>query len=153
MKVEAVELLTPMTLRKIRGKGANRLWLNYEHFRFDVWADGRKETFEVPAGYVTDLGSVPRLPLVFVIAGDVAHDAALAHDWLYTNQVGWKYSDGVFFYALLEEGESRKMAWAMYSALRGLGWYSYLTTNKRRARVAAQYAAWQAATMQDSALV
>ena len=42
-------------------------------------------TITVPAGFQTDLASVPRLPLVFLLAGDCAREAAVVHDYLYTS--------------------------------------------------------------------
>jgi hypothetical protein len=39
----------------------------------------------VPAGFVTDFASVPRVPFAYWIAGDVAHPAAVVHDWEYTS--------------------------------------------------------------------
>ena len=36
----------------------------------------------IPAGFVTDLASVPRLPVVFLLAGDEAHEASVPHDWI-----------------------------------------------------------------------
>lgn len=38
----------------------------------------------VPAGFETDLASVPRLPLVYWLTGGKATAAAVVHDWLYT---------------------------------------------------------------------
>lgn len=40
--------------------------------------------YTVPAGFKTDFASVPRLPLLFALLGDVAHEAAALHDYLYT---------------------------------------------------------------------
>jgi hypothetical protein len=44
----------------------------------------------VPAGFRTDLASVPRLPLVFFLFGAVADEAGVVHDYLYTS-----YANGV----------------------------------------------------------
>ena len=54
------------------------------HLTADVVYQGRDETFTVPAGFVTDLASVPRcLTWLVPIAG--VHDrAAIVHDWLCT---------------------------------------------------------------------
>lgn len=40
--------------------------------------------FVVPRGFVTDLASVPRLPLVYLLTGGTSNEAAVVHDWLYT---------------------------------------------------------------------
>ena len=51
----------------------------------------------VPAGFVTDFASVPRLPLAFWLFGAVAQEAASLHDFLYsTGLVSRKLADEVF---------------------------------------------------------
>jgi hypothetical protein len=37
----------------------------------------------VPAGFVTDFASVPRIPIIFDVLGDKGQAAATLHDWLY----------------------------------------------------------------------
>lgn len=37
----------------------------------------------VPAGFLTDFASVPRWPMVWLLAGDTAHAPAAVHDFLY----------------------------------------------------------------------
>lgn len=55
----------------------------------------------VPAGFVTDFASVPRLPLVYTVAGNIGHRAAVVHDWLYHNGIGTKSeADDIFCEAL-----------------------------------------------------
>jgi hypothetical protein len=46
-------------------------------------SDALARTIVVPAGFVTDFASVPRLPLAFLFLGDRAHEAAVVHDYLY----------------------------------------------------------------------
>lgn len=41
-------------------------------------------TFTVPAGFVTDFASVPRIPIVYDLCGDTSTKAAVVHDFLYT---------------------------------------------------------------------
>lgn len=41
----------------------------------------------VPAGFQTDLASVPRLPITYLFFGNVADEAAVVHDYLYTSDV------------------------------------------------------------------
>ena len=47
-----------------------------------VTQDNRQRCVCVPSGYVTDFASVPRLPLVFLVMGDTAHEAAGLHDYV-----------------------------------------------------------------------
>jgi len=82
----------------------------------------------VPAGFVTDFASVPRLPLTWLLAGDVAHQSAVLHDWLYRTGGGplglsRAYCDRVFLAAMLEEGvpawRRRLMYWGVRLGGRG----------------------------------
>jgi hypothetical protein len=47
-------------------------------------SDVAKTTFTVPAGFKTDLASVPRLPVIYWLCGDTSSKAAVVHDYLYT---------------------------------------------------------------------
>jgi len=42
-------------------------------------------TIIVPSGFITDLASVPRIPVAFTFVGCMAHRAGVVHDWLYTS--------------------------------------------------------------------
>ena len=51
----------------------------------------------VPAEFVTDFASVPRLPFTFWLFGDIAQEAAVVHDHLYsTGEVSRAMADEVF---------------------------------------------------------
>lgn len=63
----------------------------------------------VPAGFVTDFASVPRLPLAFLLAGDTCHRAAVVHDWLYTAPV--KFSRAVCDAVLREASAVSGVSW------------------------------------------
>lgn len=76
----------------------------------------------VPAGFVTDLASVPRLPVAFFLAGGLAHAAAVVHDWLYTtHQVDRATADSVFREACQACGVSRWRAYLMWLGVRAGG--------------------------------
>lgn len=47
-------------------------------------SDVAKTIITVPAGFKTDLASVPRLPIVYWLAGGTSNKAAVVHDYLYT---------------------------------------------------------------------
>jgi len=38
----------------------------------------------VPEGFVTNFGSVPRFPIIYMLFGGVGDKACAIHDWLYT---------------------------------------------------------------------
>lgn len=66
---------------KISVFGENPFWVLTEDLSYRSAFLG--ETIVVPKGFVTDFASVPRLPIVFWLTGDCAHDAAVVHDYLY----------------------------------------------------------------------
>jgi hypothetical protein len=80
-------------------------------------------TIMVPAGFVTDFASVPRIPFVFELAGDTAHRPAVVHDYLYGNTAYADRAkcDKVFLEAMLVVGVPRWRAYSMYFAVRCFG--------------------------------
>jgi hypothetical protein len=85
-------------------------------------SDVALETFTVPAGFRTDLASVPRLPLVFLLAGDCAREAAVVHDWLYsTHLVDRAMADAVLREASAVIGVPAWRRWLMWSGVRAFG--------------------------------
>ena len=64
-------------------------------------------TITVPAGFYTDFASVPRLPLVYSLFGDMGHMGAVVHDYLYyTAMVARNIADRIFFEAMRASGIS-----------------------------------------------
>lgn len=73
---------------------------------------------EVPAGFVTDLASVPRIPVAFLLAGDSGQEAAVVHDFLYSAKaVDRKTADAVFYEACCL-GEPKWRAYMMWLGVR-----------------------------------
>lgn len=80
----------------------------------------------VPAGFVTDFASVPRLPLAYLLAGDCAHEAAVIHDYLYrTGKADRKTADEIFLEAMGAQGIPAWRRYGMYWAVRLFGGSSY----------------------------
>lgn len=80
------------------------------------------QRIEVPAGYLSDLASVPRLArrLVDPQAPNMRRPSVL-HDYLYTHQTHRftkAEADQIFYEALLEEGMGQLLAWLMWQAVR-----------------------------------
>jgi hypothetical protein len=72
----------------------------------------------VPAGFVTDLASVPRIPVAFLLAGDTANHAAVVHDWLYTShEVTKEVADNVLQEAAIVMGVPAWRAWLMWAGV------------------------------------
>ena len=81
----------------------------------------------VPAGYETDLASVPRIPGVYWRTGNTAVLPAIVHDYLYERgdpDLTRKAADQVFLEAMEDEDDP---SWwttrrTMYRAVRMFGW-------------------------------
>lgn len=89
------------------------------------------KTFTVPAGFVSDFASVPRVPFAFWLTGDTAHEAAVVHDWLYVSKiVDKKTADKVFLEAMKETGVAwwrRSVMWAAVALFGGRGGQSTIS--------------------------
>ena len=71
----------------------------------------------VPAGFVCDFASVPRVPVVYMLFGDEAHQAAVVHDYLYRYAVvERKVADRVFCEAMSVSG----VGWKRYPMFWGV---------------------------------
>jgi hypothetical protein len=82
-------------------------------------SDAAERTITVPAGFRTDLASVPRLPMVFLLAGDCAREAAVVHDYLYTSHiVDRAMADAVLREASAVTGVPAWRRWLMWLGVR-----------------------------------
>jgi hypothetical protein len=80
----------------------------------------------VPAGFRTDLGTVPRLPFAYMFFSGVGDEAAVVHDWLYYSEMApRKIADEVFAEALKCMGVPAWQRGAMFLAVRTLGGSHY----------------------------
>jgi len=87
---------------------------------------------EVPTGFLTDLASVPRLPLAYLLAGDTAHEAAVVHDYLTQVHICTRaQADAVFYEAMAVTGEPRWRRVLMWSAVRVAGGWAWYTGPRR----------------------
>lgn len=86
---------------------------------------GKRRTFEVPAGFVTDWASVPRFLWRLIPSRGSYNKAALVHDYLYRVQpegVTRRQADQVFLDAMRHLGVAGPLRWAMYQGVRLGGW-------------------------------
>jgi len=93
---------------------------------FIYYSEELNEEIIVPAGYQTDLASVPRIPFVYARYGGRAVLASILHDYMY-EVLGDKYSrkqaDRVFLEAMRKfEEPGRYKSRMMYTAVRVFGW-------------------------------
>lgn len=79
-------------------------------------------TIEVPAGFVSDFASVPRLPFAYLLFAGVADEAAVVHDFLYSEGVmPRKLADEVFAEAMRACGTARWRSGLMWFGVRLFG--------------------------------
>lgn len=76
-------------------------------------------TYVVPAGFISDLESVPRVPVIYALFKNRAPYSAILHDWLYeTRIVSRAVADRLFLAAMKAEGLPWWMRRAMYAGVR-----------------------------------
>ena len=97
-------------------------WVTTKDFRYTT-EDGR--TVEVPAGYSTDLDSVPRIPVAYAWLKGRATKSAVIHDWLYYNKHDRAEADKIFLEAMKDEGVPAWRRVPIYLAVRSFGWLAY----------------------------
>lgn len=85
-------------------------------------SDVAGRTFYVPAGFKTDLASVPRLPVVFMLTGDTSREAAALHDYLYSaHPVSRSMADRVLREASAVTQVPAWRRWMMWAGVRLFG--------------------------------
>lgn len=91
-----------------------RSWEVVQDFRFEVIREGKAVTHVIPAGFVTDLASVPRVPFIHAIFAGRARVSSVIHDWFYHQDFSGKFTDDVFYAAMRNEepGWVRFCMWA-----------------------------------------
>lgn len=84
------------------------------------------ETVTVPAGFVTDLASIPAPLRLFLNVNGKSRRASIAHDWLYSSNE-WSRADADEFLriALITEGVSPAVARVYWLGVRAGGWRYY----------------------------
>lgn len=95
-------------------------------------SDVAQDTFVVPPGFITDLASVPRYPIVYFLAGGTSNEASVIHDWLYTAKpVTRAMADAVLREASALTGVPGWRRWIMWAGVRlggGSHWVEKPTT-------------------------
>ncbi len=75
----------------------------------------------VPAGFETDLASVPRIPIIYSLWGNRAHREAVVHDYLFridsVPKVSFAMANKVFLEAMEVRGKSWYIRYPMYWAV------------------------------------
>lgn len=83
----------------------------------------------VPAGFQTDLASVPRIPFIFTLWGGRAHRESVIHDYLYridaVPPATKLQADRVFLEAMAVRGKPFYVRWFMFAGVAGFAWLSF----------------------------
>lgn len=101
------------------------LWRVYEPFEFYL-SDDNSDVIEVPAGFVTDLASVPRIFWTLLPPDGKYAKAAIIHDYLYDNALRTKKeADLIFLDGMTVLGVPKWKRTVMYWAVRMFGRGNY----------------------------
>lgn len=103
-------------------------WKLNADFNVKVYEGEDARWITVPAGYRTDLESIPKwLPVTRSYLYGMARRSALVHDLLYTQQAGKEFADSVFLAAMKTEGVPCWARWILFSAVHWFGRCAYDT--------------------------
>jgi hypothetical protein len=102
--------------------------------RWQLDAPWTRYGITVPAGFVTDLASIPRV--LWALPGFAPFEllsGPILHDYLYrTRMVPRAEADALLYRAMREDGIGRVRAYTVYSAVRMFGWISRATEPSTR---------------------
>nr|EEJ7375805.1 DUF1353 domain-containing protein [Salmonella enterica subsp. enterica] len=116
---------TPATLEMLD----HYLWRIHEPFEFYL-SDDNSDVISVPAGFITDLASVPRIFWTLLPPDGKYAKAAIIHDYLYDNALRTKKeADRIFLDGMTVLGVPEWKRTIMYYAVRlfGKGMYNRKT--------------------------
>lgn len=94
---------------------------------FRYQSDLLPAVIEVPVGFYTDFESMVRwLPTLYAILGDVAHEPAVVHDWLYYSGITTReIADKVLLEAMEVYGLPAWRRYPIYWGVRAGGWKAW----------------------------
>jgi hypothetical protein len=117
------KFLTTLALKDADNKDDGR-WIVSRPLRYV--SDVAERKIVVPKGFRTDLASVPRLPIIFLLCGDTSSEAAVVHDYLYsTQQVRRRMADAVLLEASRITGVPAWRRYMIWAGVRLFGWFHW----------------------------
>lgn len=134
MSAQTSAFLDPLDVRQVGWRDGRPVWMTLTPLRYrSTLLDA---VLVVPAEFVTDLASVPRAPLAYLLAGGKGNRSAVVHDFPY--QFGYwlregrsrllvpakRLPDAVFYESLLADpvsGADGLTAWLMGAMVRAFG--------------------------------
>jgi len=118
--IEAPHLDWPVLIPARQG-----LWTVYRDWRVQVTLDKIDIDVVIHKGFVSDLDSVPRIPVFYEIFKGRTRVGALVHDWLYQKKHKRKDADMIFLALMCVEGVKKRYSLPIYFAVRLFGWIWY----------------------------
>ena len=105
----------------------DEVWILHDPLIYDSKYLGCRIT--VPSDFYTDLASVPRIPLIWLLWGYRAHREAVIHDYLYRTDaypnVSCMAANRVFFEAMSTRGKKWTVKYPMYCGVVLGGWTAH----------------------------
>jgi hypothetical protein len=113
----------PLAVESIPGTG---LWRTLRPLVYYAGEEGSEEVYVVPAGTLTDFGSIPRLAWIIVGPPGDRPAGYVLHDWLYQSAVVSRArADALLREALGVLGYPRWRRWLIWSQVRVWGWVAW----------------------------
>jgi hypothetical protein len=102
------------------------MWITLTDINFHIGVE-----HVIPAGFLTDMGSIPRIARMGVDRMGKSLVGFIVHDWLYTKDapVSRKVADQVLYQLSRHYGESWYTSRKIYYAVRSMGWTASMTPN------------------------
>jgi Protein of unknown function (DUF1353) len=102
-----------------------KYWLLKEDARYCIDVGSKWVSVVIPAGFKSDLDSVPRVPLFYAWLKNRTVTAALLHDALYRIQLNRQQADKAFLVAMKLEGVKYRYRHLIYWGVRLFGGHFY----------------------------
>lgn len=118
--------LTPLLAEQLTSSD----WRLHADLRYQSAVLGKVIT--VPAGFVTDFASVPRLPFAYLLAGATSVKPSVVHDFLYRSrphECTRAQADAVLREGSLAIGEPSWRCWMMWFSVRMFGSAAWAAEN------------------------
>lgn len=110
-----------------------RTWFLREAFGYDVGVEGSEDTINVPAGFMTDFASVPRLLWWIFPRWGRYGNAAVIHDYCYWDQQrSRKEADAIFFEAMGVLSVGTISRYLLYWTVRAFGWWAWWMAGRKK---------------------
>lgn len=127
------KFITDLDIRDIDGTQWKVLAPLIYETESDVFGQGGATQLCVPAGFITDFASIPRIFWRILPPSGKYNKAAVVHDYLYSTQIVHRdIADLIFYEAMGALGVPQWKRWTMYQAVRSCGWVPWNNHKKEK---------------------